>query len=163
MRSPCDLTVEIVIDEQTPPPEGVSEVALASLVRHVLHREGASGEWEFGIQLLDDMAMQRAHAEFMGIDTPTDIMTFPYEDEGFDLPAGFGGETVQGGDLMISVDRATEHARDAGWSPLEEVQFLVIHGLLHLLGWDDETAEAREQMLTRQRVLLSTWQDAKGG
>lgn len=155
MLSPADLSVEVLVDEASPLPDAVTVSSLESLARHVLSEEAVSGEWQIGIQFLDDPAMQRAHAEYMGLDSPTDIMTFPYEDESLD--AFPGEESVQGGDLMISVDRAAEHAVDAGWSTVDELRFLLIHGILHILGWDDLADDDRTRMLKRQSELLNSW------
>ena len=93
--------------------------------------------------------LQALHRDFMGIDTPTDIMTFPTDDE---------GEGCRGGDLVISVDHARTQAGAWGMSPADEIRFLVVHGLLHLLGWRDDTDEERERMLERQQALLDSWQ-----
>ena len=81
----------------------------------------------------------------MGIDAPTDIMTFPKNEPGGKL---------QGGELVISVDHAVTQAGAWGLSPDEEIAFLVIHGLLHLLGWRDDTDRQRRSMLARQQHLL---------
>lgn len=155
MPSRDDLWVEIVIDDEAPLPESLTVASLTSLAHHVLSEEGMAGDWQVGVRFLDDSTMQKAHLDYMGIDTPTDIMTFPYDD------AAFGElvneEAVQGGDLMISVDRAADHARDEGWSTAEELRFLVIHGLLHILGWDDPTDDERARMLERQADLLESW------
>lgn len=158
MPSPADLTVDVIVSADADVPAGVTEEAIASLARHVLAAEGASGDWQFGVQFIDDRAMQQAHADFMGIDTPTDIMTFPYEDDGFDLTPEVGDEMAErGGDLMISVDRAAAHAEEAGWTTGQELWFLVIHGILHILGWDDATDVDRGRMLDRQAELLASW------
>ena len=84
----------------------------------------------------------------MGIDTPTDIMTFPADES--------SGET-QGGELVISVDHALTQAVAWGFTPEEEIAFLVVHGLLHLCGWRDDTDEQRARMLERQHVLIDRW------
>ena len=84
----------------------------------------------------------------MGIDTPTDIMTFPADES--------AGEH-QGGELAISVDHARTQAVAWGHSPGEEIAFLVVHGLLHLLGWRDDTDEQRQRMLDRQHELFDRW------
>lgn len=158
MPSPDDLSVDVLIEEDVAPPEGLSGASLSSLARHVLVEEGMSGEWQIGVRFLDDAAMQQAHREYMGIDEPTDIMTFPYEDAPFgEIPVETDEELVKGGDLMISVDRAADHARDAGWSTVEELRFLLVHGILHILGWNDLTDDDRARMLARQSALLTSW------
>jgi probable rRNA maturation factor len=84
----------------------------------------------------------------MGIDTPTDIMTFPTDES--------AGEP-HGGELAISVDHAMTQAVAWGHSPEEEIAFLVVHGLLHLVGWRDDTEEQRQRMLGRQNDLIDRW------
>jgi len=158
MPSEAEPRVEVTIDAEIPLPVGLDIPVLTSLVRHVLRAEEQSGAWQVGIRFVDDPTMQRAHVEFMGIDSPTDIMTFPYEVDEFDFDlddeAGMG---EQGGDLLISVDRAADHARDAGWDTRQEILFVVVHGVLHILGWDDLTGDDRADMLARQQVLLDEW------
>jgi rRNA maturation RNase YbeY len=55
------------------------------------------------------------------------------------------------------VDTARENAAIVGWSLADELFFLVAHGILHLLDWDDHSTEDRTAMLDRQRVLLASW------
>jgi len=158
---PSNIRVEVTVDAETPIPTGVSELSIRSLAEHTLAAEGATGSWQLGIRFVDDETMQRAHVDFMGIDEPTDIMTFPYEGEDFAFPGG-KAEVVRGGDLLISAERADEHAAEAGWDVSQELLFLVCHGLLHLLGWDDASDEARGAMLRRQDELMQSWQEAAG-
>jgi probable rRNA maturation factor len=162
MHSPAELTVDVTVDAEADLPSTVTEDALISLAYHVLLGERISGDWVFGVRFVDDPTMQRAHVDFMGIDSPTDIMTFPYDDEGFG-PVPEGGDVLaqQGGDLMISGDRAEDHAADAGWSTAEELFFVVVHGILHILGWNDATDDDRMRMLDRQHVLLSEWSESR--
>jgi probable rRNA maturation factor len=145
-------------------PPSLTEETVASLVGYILAAEGVQEFWHLGVRFVDDPTMQAAHVEFMGIDTPTDIMTFPYDD-GDDEAFGFDDtdewpEQASGGDLMISVDRATENARLAGWDTEQELFFLIAHGVLHLLGWDDATDDDRGKMLHRQAELLSEWRES---
>lgn len=142
----------ITVESQILLPSGIDESTISSLVSHVLAIEGVEEEWQLGIQFVDDPTMQAAHVEYMDIDEPTDIMTFPYADED-----DVWGEDEAGGDLMISVDTARTNASEAGWSHADELHFLVAHGLLHLLGWDDHSDEDRKAMLSRQRDLLEGW------
>jgi probable rRNA maturation factor len=158
--SPVDLEVEITIEADVDLPSGVTAEALESFTLSILAAEGERGSWQLSVRFVDDEAMRRAHDRFMGIDSPTDIMTFPYEDDGFDLVSAPGEELPNaGGDLMISVERATEHAREVGWETDCELFFLVCHGVLHILGWDDETEEDRSLMLDHQASLLVDWLD----
>jgi len=152
-----DLRItELTIDADLSLPSDLTEASVISLALHVLQEEGAEGEWTLGFRFVDDAEMQRMHLAYMGLDSPTDIMTFPLDDDwSFEDAAG-----SQGGDIVISVDRAADQAGDDGWDTARELHFLVVHGLLHLLEWDDLQEGARDVMLARQRELLASWPDA---
>lgn len=143
---------EVTIESDVDLPVAISEESALALIHHILSEESVVDPWLLGIQFVDDPTMQAAHVEFMEIDEPTDIMTFPYADDD-----DVWGSEQHGGDLIISVDRARSNALDAGWKEEDELFFLIAHGLLHLLGWDDHTEEDRATMLTRQRDLLDSW------
>ena len=128
-----------------------NEARLRSLARAILEAEGASGEWEIAVALISDDKLQTLHLQFMGIDEPTDIMTFPYSDE------------ISGGDLAISADHARARAAEWGNSPAQEVEFLIAHGVLHLLGWQDNSLEQRAAMLSRQEELIIDWRARSTG
>lgn len=149
------VSIELHIESTVDGPECVSSGLLYGLVRHVLDLEAGGGEWNIGIRFTSDEDIQKMHRDFMGIDTPTDIMTFPHGDDGDGFPNGAGRET--GGDLVISVDRARENASTAGWSTVDELLFLIVHGMLHLLDWSDDSDAERDVMLARQHELLREW------
>lgn len=137
------LTAEAVV------PLGIEEESLARLTRFVLRSEGGKGPWAVTVALVGDARLQALHRDFMGLDSPTDIMTFPNDEDGAEGP--------HGGDLVISVDHAQTQAAAWGLTPDQEIQFLVIHGLLHLLGWRDDSDAQREEMLDRQQALFEQW------
>jgi rRNA maturation RNase YbeY len=147
-----DLSFTLVADVEVPP--GVAGDELESLAAFVLAAEGATGIWEITVALVDDARLQSLHRDFMGIDTPTDIMTFPADESA-------GG--VKGGELAISIDHAMTQAVAWGHSPEEEIAFLAVHGLLHLVGWRDDTEEQRERMLRRQHDLIDRWRQESTG
>lgn len=127
------------------------EAKLRSLSSAILQSEGARGAWEIAVALVGDDALQSLHLQFMGIDEPTDIMTFPY------------GEAMLGGDLAISAEHAVARAAEWGNTPAQEIEFLVAHGLLHLLGWEDTSNEQRAAMLAKQQELVLTWRRGRSG
>jgi probable rRNA maturation factor len=145
---PEGLDLEFVLATEIAAPFDIDEDELARLARFVLESEGAGGSWEVTVALVDDARLQALHREFMGIDSPTDVMTFPSDD---DVPGG------RGGDLVISVDHALTQATAWGLSPADEIRFLAIHGLLHLLGWRDDSETQRKLMLDRQQALFERW------
>ncbi len=129
---------------------------LGRLVRFVLAEERQAGLWSVSVVLTDDPGLRRLHREFMGLDTETDVMTFPLTD-GAPAP---GDE--QGGDVVVSVDRAAAQGPEHGHTTAAEVRFLVVHGLLHLCGWDDATEDQRAAMVARQAELLARFDQAGG-
>ena len=141
-----DLSFSLVTEAE--PPLGVVSDELETLAAFVLSSEGATGYWEITVALVDDARLQSLHRDFMGIDTPTDIMTFPADES--------AGEN-QGGELAISVDHAMTQAVEWDLSPGDEIAFLTVHGLLHLLGWRDDTNEQSQSMLERQQDLIQQW------
>lgn len=152
----AELVLTLSLDVLAPVPDRLTVPTLESLTSFVLRAEGAEGEWVVAFRFTTDEDIQRLHRQFMNLDAPTDILTFPYagpDDARFDLP-----ENVQtGGDIVISVERAAMQAEDAGWSLIDELLFLSIHGTLHLLGWDDQNPGTRDPMLARQEELLRAW------
>ncbi|MGC4192173.1 MAG: rRNA maturation RNase YbeY [Thermomicrobiales bacterium] len=151
---------ELTVEASLPLPAGVTDESIASLVLHVLCAEEADGDWTLGFRFVDDAEMQRMHLAFMGLDSSTDIMTFPIADDdawSFGVDDDDAAESC-GGDIVISVDRAVDQAGEGDWDDRHELLFLIVHGLLHLLGWDDHDNADRVAMLDRQRDLLGSWE-----
>jgi probable rRNA maturation factor len=124
-----------------------SELAaeLTELCCFALQRERVDSKWTVSIVLTGDNHLIRLHDEFMGIPEPTDILTFPDEDQ-------------PGGDIVISVEQAERQRHDDAWTLAHELKFLVLHGVLHLAGWDDASEQLRADMLDRQRAILADFQ-----
>jgi probable rRNA maturation factor len=146
------LELNFALVTEVRPTFRVNRNELVSLATLVLETEEAHGTWEVTVALVDDARLQGLHRHFMGIDEPTDILTFPASAEGAGL---------QGGELVISVDHARTQAGAWGHTPSDEVRFLVIHGMLHLLGWRDENGDDRQRMLDRQQELFDRWKAEK--
>ncbi len=110
----------------------------AGLTRRALRAFGARLEAQvtagrrFTCLLADDAELQRLNRQFLERDYPTDVLSFPSPG-----PDGFLGE------IAISLDRAAEQARERGHSIENEVEILLLHGVLHLLGMDHEKDRGR--------------------
>jgi len=141
------ISAETIVIRHNETPLDLSDEVIERFVLRALELEEQSGEWVVSVVLVDDPEMQQLHVDFMNIDEPTDVMTFPSD---------FEDEEQQGGDIVISVERAAEQGGENGLSTEEEVIFLAVHGVLHLCGWDDTTPEARSSMLDRQRQIIET-------
>jgi len=103
-----------------------------------LGAEAARG-LEFSVLLATDAAVRQYNRDFRGKDVPTDVLAFP------------SGEPGHAGDLVVSVETARRQARELGHSVEQEIQILIIHGLLHLLGHDHHRRAERERMLRAER------------
>ena len=125
------------------------------MVPFVLRAEGAAGPWAVAVALVSDDRLRALHRDFMGLDTPTDVMTFPAGDARLEADP-------HGGVVVVSTDRAAEQAPDYGHAPAEEIRFLVVHGLLHLCGWDDATPADPTRMLARQTSLIAAFDAERG-
>ena len=127
----------------------VSVAGLERLVRRALTAEGVDRA-EIGILLVDDRRMAAIHRRWLGVPGPTDVITF-------DLSTGVAGPpqaAVLAGDIVVSTETARRMARPVGWTPRQEVAYYIVHGILHLPGYDDLTAADRRSMRARERVVM---------
>ena len=136
----------------------------AGLARQVLSARGVKGETEVSLLFVDEDAMAALNEQFLGKSGPTDVLSFPIEDEpgpsgrSPDLGgSGPGSSAEEGalmllGDVVICPEVAARNAEEHGVSFDDEVALLVVHGLLHLLGMDheDETEAGRMEALEQQ-------------
>ncbi|MGE0131446.1 MAG: rRNA maturation RNase YbeY [Blastocatellales bacterium] len=124
----------------------VDRGAAAKLSRAVLDRIGRS-DADLTITFIRDRAMRRLNRDYRGIDKPTDVLSFAYH-EGEE--ASFDDEMRHIGDVVISVETAERYARELGLSFDREIEHLVIHGALHLAGYDHEKDNGEMNKLERK-------------
>ena len=92
------------------------------------HQSASEASGDLTVVLSDDMRLQKLNRDYLGVDAPTDVLSFPASETDPETGARYLG------DILISIPRAEAQAKSAG-HPLEsEVQLLVVHGVLHLLG-----------------------------
>lgn len=160
LRVRVQSTIEIDLDEGR----------LARVAAKTLHSEGKgegkSGESvkseEIGLSLVitDDRHIRELNRRFRGVDAPTDVLAFPLEREGergeeessFIVAAEASAPYL--GDVVISYPRAVLQAQEYGHSLERELSLLIIHGVLHLLGYDHADEEERARMWARQDDIL---------
>jgi probable rRNA maturation factor len=111
------------------------------------------------LYLTNDTEIQELNLEFRGKDSPTDILSWPYDEdeENFCLPKeAYTDEVLLAGDLVVSAEHAQKQAVEYGWDFETELIRLLAHGCTHLAGWDHErsTEEARS-MLELEISLLN--------
>jgi probable rRNA maturation factor len=97
------------------------------------------------IAIVDDEAIHELNRQFLDHDYATDVLSFPLED----APPRLEGE------IVVSIDTAHRVAAEAGWTAGEELLLYVIHGALHLVGYDDKKLELASEMRARERAVLA--------
>jgi len=119
--------------------QDVDSAPLAATARAVLAAETAALVY-LSVALVDDERITQLNERLLGRSHPTDVIAFEAED----------GE----GEIIISVETAARQADEWGSSLPEELRFLMAHGVLHVLGWDDTAADDRQRMLERQHEII---------
>ncbi len=114
------------------------------LVRSILR--GRRRTAEIGIVFVNDIAMRNLNTKYLGHRYTTDVLSFPLS-----LPAAPSLE----GELYVNLDQARRQAAEYGVTMNNEIARLVIHGLLHLLGYDDRTKAAKARMTAEEDKWLS--------
>jgi probable rRNA maturation factor len=116
----------------------------------VLAYENIPSTSEITVVLDDDAHIQNLNLQFLGIDGPTDVLSFPSDEIDPET------ENRYLGDIIISYPRAVAQAQAAGHSVESELQLLVVHGTLHLLGYDHAEENEKRNMWEVQRNILTT-------
>jgi probable rRNA maturation factor len=123
-------------------------------VRGVFHALDASGVFsapagELSVVFLDDAGIGRVHGDFLDDPTPTDVITFPPDPE-----MDFGGE------ILVSVDHAMQFAVRKELDFARELTLYLVHGYLHLAGFDDLVPEKKRQMRRAEKKALNLLEKA---
>ncbi|MEN3010765.1 MAG: rRNA maturation RNase YbeY [Candidatus Bipolaricaulaceae bacterium] len=119
-----------------------SRAALRPWVFYVLRAEGYEPA-SVGVIGVDSAYIRRLHRDYLGQDRVTDVMAFRLNE---------GPRVV--GEVYIGLDQALRQAAHYGVDPEEELLRLLVHGLLHLCGYDDQTEAERRRMFARQEAYL---------
>jgi len=127
----------------------LSRSFLENLVSFVLKEEGKDFKGTLSVAFVDEESMREVKRRFFGEDTPGDVVSFFY------------GEDSDGvwGEVIICVPVAERQSREIGTSFKEELALLLVHGLLHLLGYEDSTKEGEVRMTERTSALLVRYKE----
>ncbi len=133
-------TTVSIVARRKPAPLAAPEVR--KLVRATLRLAGRAGAPAVTVLFADDREVHDLNLRYRGKDKPTDVLSFPAEG-----PFPPGEETL--GDIVISVETAAAQARRRTRSLDSELRVLLIHGVLHLLGYDHETDDGEMESLEK--------------
>lgn len=126
------------------------------IAQTVLNAEGMAPPYEVSLVFTDSETVQQLNRDYRGVDEPTDVLAFYMlpqggGDDSFALPPD---EVTRLGEVIISYPQAIEQARQQGHSPERELALLIVHGILHLLGYNHEKPEEEDEMRKREKELL---------
>lgn len=117
---------------------------------------------ELSILLVDEDTMSAYHEKYMGEPGPTDVLSFPMDelrppDDGEDPPVGLLG------DIVLCPAVTSRQAAEHGRTPDAEADYLLVHGLLHLLGFDHAAPEEKAEMFGLKDKIITAWASSGGG
>lgn len=143
---------------------GISEdrrAFIRKVIRTALAAEGVDFPCEVDVLITDDEAIHQVNLDMRGVDRATDVLSFPEFDltpgqlpEAEDADPGTG--LVPLGDMVISWEHVTAQAKEYGHSNRRELAYLVVHSVLHLLGYDHlDEGPQKKQMRAREEAILA--------
>lgn len=144
----------------------LQESFVREIVEKTLSAEGVA-EASIGVAIVDDTEIHTLNRQYLNHDYETDVLSFLLESEDVspaEAPAASSGTpSFRGtgkrieGELAVSAETAAGRAAEFGWSGRDELVLYVVHGLLHLCGYDDQSAEEKRIMQVRERSMLALW------
>jgi probable rRNA maturation factor len=126
--------------------------ALVSAAARTLERYGGGDSLAMTIVLTSDEEVAKLNHQFRGVDAPTDVLSFPAET----LPDEIDDDENYVGDVVIAYPYALAQAIRLQHDPLESFSLLVVHGTLHLLGYDHDSADSKAAMWAAQAEVLTS-------
>lgn len=148
----------------------LAKTAIARVAVRTLANVRAPSPASLAIILSDDRELADLNVQHMGHAGPTDVLSFPMLHAG-DFPEHAGqdpearlmpatpsvspaGRRLHLGDIVVSVERATAQAPEQGWSAADELRQLIVHGVLHICGWDHAVTAERDAMRALESAVL---------
>lgn len=153
---------ELIIENEQNKEAVTDEImsAIQAVCDKVMETEECEFDAEISVTFVDNEAIRAINKEHRGIDSATDVLSFPmleFDEDGtaFDAELDSDGDLVMLGDIVISLERAREQSAEFGHSFLREVAFLTAHSMLHLLGYDHVDDEEGERIMReKQNAVL---------
>jgi probable rRNA maturation factor len=140
----------------------IDEPDIMVLTGFLMEQIGMSPKVELSVSFVDEDKMSELHQRWMGLSGPTDVLSFPMDELVEPVP----GETISDGilgDIVICQSVAARQAKQAGHTTAAEIDVLLTHGVLHLLGNDHAEPEEAKLMFARQSSLLQSFRERPRG
>jgi probable rRNA maturation factor len=139
--------IHVKIDKQYA--QQINRKPIRDSVRRVLAFHEKGKEIELSVLITNDQEIRELNRQYRSIDNPTDVLAFPLLENNPETGHYYLG------DIIVSYQTAELQAKDKNHSTINEVQLLVVHGTLHLLGYDHHTTKEKENMWRVQSNILS--------
>ena len=150
------LTIDVM--DETNRVTDEQQKLVQDLLEYTANHEQVKEGSEVSVTFVDNNRIQEINKEYRQKDAATDVISFAMEEMGEGEVEIIGSdEPALLGDIIISIDRMEEQAKEYGHSNDRELGFLAVHGFLHLLGYDHMNEEDEKVMFTRQRELLDSY------
>ncbi len=139
--------IELIVSE--PYEDRVDPALLERACAAALQHEGLPADTDLSIVIEGDEKLHELNKEFLDVDRPTDVLSFPSGEVDPETGHGYLG------DIIISYPSAEAQAQAAGHPVEAELQLLVVHGTLHLMGYDHADPQEKQQMWAVQKEILA--------
>ncbi|MEC1522932.1 rRNA maturation RNase YbeY [Neobacillus niacini] len=131
---------------------------IETLLNFAADKENVEDNSEVSVTFVSNERIHEINREYREKDAPTDVISFAMEELGEGEIELIGEELPRVlGDIIISIPKAEEQAKEYGHSFIRELGFLSVHGFLHLLGYDHMEKEEEEKMFSRQKEILDEY------
>jgi len=127
----------------------INKESVLNSINAVIDASNPEKPQDLTVKISDDLEIQELNKIYRGIDSPTDVLSF--SNEYLDLDNG----NYYLGDIIISYPTAEKQAREAGYDISDEIELLVVHGCLHLFGYDHHALTDKQVMWQMQKSILS--------
>ena len=140
----------------------IDEPFLQEVAERTLSEEQVSRA-EISVALVNDTMMRELNRQYLDHDEPTDVLSFLLECHPTPLPESSSDDGPRGlgkrlqGEVILSTETALNRASEFSWTPHNEIVLYLVHGLLHLLGYDDLSQSEKRLMRSRERAILRFW------
>lgn len=150
---PTTPDYDLVIDIDPEYADRVNQTLVEQAIRATLAAEQVPTPAEISLRITDNGTIQELNRDYRGLDQPTDVLSFGFEQGDFVTPPDGINHL---GEVIIAYPYTEASAAKQGHSVERELTILTVHGVLHVLGYDDEEEEAAQVMFARQDSILST-------
>lgn len=126
----------------------IKKLELKTFIKEVLNKLNLDNKTEVSITFVNNNEIKELNKQYRNIDKETDVLSFPFQND-LNLPVNILG------DVIISTEKVISQSEEYGHSIEREMCFLIVHGILHLLGYDHHTKEEEEVMFSLQKKILA--------